>query len=315
MEAVMSAPSKPISIRRGTPERPLKTPGTPFNPWFDSCGFYPQDVVGRQPHDGPVSLTDGQKRLYERLVRYAARGRAFPAQTTLAEELGKSERQIRADIHHLRDVKLIDCKARPENRRSHEYVFLWHPIFDNTGSTLPLSTPDDTGSGLPVFGAINTGSGLPVSDGPDERTPAVGFRQIPATFDTNTGSGLPLKTKNTNIKTLAAAEPIDGEEYQGPASQPKLISTEPDGGCVVEDDWVDFVRQETRCEIGGREADEGTVLTLARLLNRGAWLAFRQRFKQFCLRETPETWGIVVNLAKDVNRATGNQVASGRVSL
>jgi len=45
-------------------------PRAEFNPWRGACGFYPPDVVGRQK-----TLTDGQKRLYERLVRFAGRKR------------------------------------------------------------------------------------------------------------------------------------------------------------------------------------------------------------------------------------------------
>jgi hypothetical protein len=60
------------------------------------------------------------------------------------------------------------------------------------------------------------------------------------------------------------------------------------------------VRSETRVEIGGKEADEGTVQLLANLLSPKTWPTFRQRFKQFCLRNTPETWGIVVTLAKEI---------------
>ena len=40
--------------------------GEPVNPWRKVCGFYPPDVVTRQRN-----LTEGQKRLYERAVRWA----------------------------------------------------------------------------------------------------------------------------------------------------------------------------------------------------------------------------------------------------
>jgi hypothetical protein len=59
-------------------------PGDEFNPWRGACGFYPPDAVGRQK-----TLTDGQKRAYERLVRYAGQnGDCFPQLQTLADELG-----------------------------------------------------------------------------------------------------------------------------------------------------------------------------------------------------------------------------------
>ena len=75
-------------------------------------------------------VTDGQKRLYERLVRFAGtNGRCFPSQTTLARELGKSERQVRKDLVKLEQYRLIRHLWR-EGRRSNTYEFLWHQIFD-----------------------------------------------------------------------------------------------------------------------------------------------------------------------------------------
>lgn len=99
-------------------------PGEEFNPSRDSCGFFPQDIVGRQRW-----LTDGQKRVYERLVRFNGRnGNCFPSQETLSFELGKSDRQIRRDVEELEKAHLI--AHRRNGRRSNRYVFLWHEIFD-----------------------------------------------------------------------------------------------------------------------------------------------------------------------------------------
>jgi Helix-turn-helix domain len=75
-------------------------------------------------------VTDGQKRLYERLVRFAGTdGRCFPSQSTLANALGKSERQIRKDLVKLEQFRLIRHLWR-DGRRNNTYEFLWHRIFD-----------------------------------------------------------------------------------------------------------------------------------------------------------------------------------------
>src|SRR3989442_35564 len=109
--------------------------GDPFNPWHQSCGFYPQDVLSRHRKlpDATGNLkvvTPGQKQLYERLVRFAGRdGRCFPSQDTLARELGRSDRQIRKDLARLESFKLLRHTWR-DGRRSNTYEFLWHPIFD-----------------------------------------------------------------------------------------------------------------------------------------------------------------------------------------
>src|SRR5262245_27669705 len=77
--------------------------GEPFNPWHKLCGFYPPDIVGRQR-----DLTDGQKRLYERAVRWAGQNGTFwYGFETIAEALGKSARQVKADMAILEARGLI----------------------------------------------------------------------------------------------------------------------------------------------------------------------------------------------------------------
>ena len=118
---------------------PRREPGDSFNPFrgdehTPSCGFYPPDVVGMQR-----SLTDGQKRLYERLVRFAGRnGHCYPSQEKLAELLGKSSRQIRRDLEELEAARLIEHRNR-NGRRSNTYVFLWHQMFDEKKAAHPQS--------------------------------------------------------------------------------------------------------------------------------------------------------------------------------
>jgi hypothetical protein len=108
--------------------------GEPFNPWHKVCGFYPPDVVGRQR-----GLTDGQKRLYERAVRWAGRNvtfwRGFEA---IADALGKSLRQVKADMAALEAQGLVRHDRR--RRSSNVYSFLWHAIFEVQPTALQEST-------------------------------------------------------------------------------------------------------------------------------------------------------------------------------
>jgi hypothetical protein len=122
-------------------------PGETFNPWREACGFYVPDVIGRLR-----SLTDGQKRLYERLVRYAGRdGHCYPSQQRLAEDLGKSDRQIRRDLEKLEELRFIGHSFR-EGRRSNTYVFLWHEAIENQGkiASADPATDDLTGQPCPL---------------------------------------------------------------------------------------------------------------------------------------------------------------------
>src|SRR6185369_9006166 len=80
-------------------------PGDRFNPHHTVCGFYPPDVVG---HDKSLNLTQGQKRLYERAVRWAGKNNAFWwSLPNIAEALGRSVRQIKHDVAILEEKRLI----------------------------------------------------------------------------------------------------------------------------------------------------------------------------------------------------------------
>ena len=150
--------------------------GDIFNPWrgdeqTPGCGFNPADVVGMQRH-----LTDGQKRLYERLVRFAGRnGDCFPSQQTLAELLGKSDRQVRSDLNALESARLIARRSR-DGRRSNTYVFLWHEMFEGNSDRKRLD--DLSGSPLPVKGT--------------DATAASGFERQSTSGQTDDVSGSPL---------------------------------------------------------------------------------------------------------------------------
>ena len=96
--------------------------GKPFNPSRNVCGFYPPDIVGRQR-----DLTDGQKRPYERAVRWAGNNGCFwYGFDAMAGELGKCVRQVKADMAELEAYGLISHQRR--RRQSNRYLFLWHPI-------------------------------------------------------------------------------------------------------------------------------------------------------------------------------------------
>jgi hypothetical protein len=133
--------------RTGTDHR--RNIGQPFNPWREVCGFYPQDVVGRQrklvdSSGVETAITGNQKRLFDRLVRFAGMdARCFPSQERLAYELGESERQVRKDLAKLESFGLVRHAWR-EGRRSNTYEFLWHPIYElerNQGFD-KMGTPD-----------------------------------------------------------------------------------------------------------------------------------------------------------------------------
>ena len=109
--------------------------GEPFNPWRQLCGFYPPGVVSTRRN-----LTDGPKRVYELLVRRAGqRGTCWPSYQTIANDLGKSERQVRSDIKTLESTRLIRHKKR-DGRRSNTYEFLWHECFERQCTDVQMNS-------------------------------------------------------------------------------------------------------------------------------------------------------------------------------
>jgi hypothetical protein len=108
----------------GGPFRRGFSVGEAFNPWHEVCGFYPPDVVARRR-----DLTNGQKRLYERGVRWAGQNGIFwYGFEKMAEELGNSVRQVKDDMAALEAKGLISHVRR--RRNSNVYSFLWHPMFE-----------------------------------------------------------------------------------------------------------------------------------------------------------------------------------------
>jgi hypothetical protein len=116
-------------MTQNAPHQPLREDGRlrigqPFNPWHKVCGLYPPDIVGRQR-----DLTDGQKRLYERAVRWAGKNGVFwHGFKAMAEALGKSPRQVKDDMAALEAKGLISHFRR--RRNSNVYSFLWHSMFE-----------------------------------------------------------------------------------------------------------------------------------------------------------------------------------------
>ena len=118
-----NASSQPLRTTGESVRRGFRV-GEAFNPWHAVCGFYPPDVVGRQR-----DLTDGQKRLYERAVRWAGQNGVFwYSFESIAEALGKSLRQVKDDMATLETKGLIRHTRR--RRNSNVYSFLWHPMFE-----------------------------------------------------------------------------------------------------------------------------------------------------------------------------------------
>ena len=76
------------------------------------------------------AISDGAKLLWARLARYAgARGQCFPLLSTVAADLGRSERQIQRYLAELIHEQFVIAQQRGFNK-SNAYQFLWHPVFD-----------------------------------------------------------------------------------------------------------------------------------------------------------------------------------------
>jgi hypothetical protein len=135
------------------PILPQHIVGEPFNPWWKICGFYPPDVVGRNTE---LKLTDGQKRLYERSVRWAGQNSEFwYGFDTIAEALGKSVRQVKDDMATLEDKGLMAHVRR--RRQPNLYRFLWHPIFEVQPTALQEGDLEVQDSTLEVQDSVKKG--------------------------------------------------------------------------------------------------------------------------------------------------------------
>jgi hypothetical protein len=108
--------------------------GDRFNPHRIFSGIFIPDAVYRHPR-----LSSTAKLIYGRLCRYKGEsGEAYPAVTTLAEEIGASERQTFDHLSRLVDEGFIAREPRPGT--STVYHFLWHECFEENGEGVVRKT-------------------------------------------------------------------------------------------------------------------------------------------------------------------------------
>lgn len=74
------------------------------------------------------------KLTWARLVQYAGYdGACYPALSTLANEVGKSRRQIQRVLNELEELQFIRREAPNREgmgqKQTTRYFFLWHPVF------------------------------------------------------------------------------------------------------------------------------------------------------------------------------------------
>jgi len=108
------------------------TPGEPFKPVelrrSSKRKLYPPAIVDRQR-----DITDGEKRLFRLLYGRAqtdSAGICWPSFKSLADDLGKSERQVKYDAKRLEKKRCLVRHKRRGARQSNVYEFLWHAIYE-----------------------------------------------------------------------------------------------------------------------------------------------------------------------------------------
>lgn len=171
--------------------------GEPFNPWHKVCGFYPPDVVGRQR-----DLTEGQKRLYERAVRWAGQNTIFwRGFESMAHALGKSVRQVKDDMAALEAKGLMRHARRL--RKSNVYWFLWHAMFE--GQRTPLQE-----------------GALEVQDSPPEGQDGVVLKVQPTAQESSQLEFCPLNSVEADIKLI----PGDASQKQRTAASPCVTAVD-----------------------------------------------------------------------------------------
>jgi hypothetical protein len=98
---------------------------------FNSGVFVPEALLACR------LVSNGAKLLWARLARYAGtRGQCFPLLSTLAADLGFSERQVQRYLAELVSGGFLRARQRGFNK-SNAYEFLWHPALALSGVVAP----------------------------------------------------------------------------------------------------------------------------------------------------------------------------------
>jgi hypothetical protein len=97
-------------------------------------------------------VSNGAKLLWARLARYAgANGQCFPLLSTLAVDLGFSERQVQRYLAELVSARFLRARQRGFNK-SNLYEFLWHAALASPGVGAPGHGTNGTANTQPSTG-------------------------------------------------------------------------------------------------------------------------------------------------------------------
>jgi hypothetical protein len=114
-----------------------------INPWRLFTGAMIPNWLLCRPE-----VSAGAKLAYARLCQFSGRdGLCFPRQTTLAAELGVSDRAVRNYLRELEEFQLVEVD-QPGLQQSNRYAFLAHPWI-NDGSGAAAGLPERQGCSAP----------------------------------------------------------------------------------------------------------------------------------------------------------------------
>jgi hypothetical protein len=127
----------PTSPNGNTRHGPIPQLGQVFIPRLvlNSGVFVPDSLLACR------LVSNGAKLLWARLARYAgAKGLCFPLLSTLAADLGFSERQVQRYLAELVARGFLRARQRGFNK-SNAYEFLWHPALVGSAGTVQTEQP------------------------------------------------------------------------------------------------------------------------------------------------------------------------------